>query len=296
MAGDGSTATQLLAGTNEVPLNHDGRHRPYELHVPAAALTATGGPLVLQLHGRGIDPLQFDRWTGFRAMADEAGFVLALPSAIAEVWNDGRNPALVQADIDDVGYLLAIIEDVSARLPIDPRRVFVVGMSNGAAMAGRLACEASDRIAGVAQVAGTIGLDLARRSRPSRPVPILQIHGTADSVAPYEGGRRRGVRARLMTIRNPAGPALGVDAWARFWVAANGALDEPEVTSLPPDTTIRAWHGPSPASDVVFYRVEGGGHAWPGCRIWYPDVLFGRTTRTFDATRVIWEFFANRGP
>jgi polyhydroxybutyrate depolymerase len=290
MAGAGSKATQLIAGTNEVPLEHDDRERPYQLHVPAAALTATGVPLVVQLHGRGIDAVQFDRWTGFRAMADESGFVLALPSAVAEIWNDGRYPA--REGIDDVGYLLAVIDDIGARLPVDPRRVFVVGMSNGAAMAGRLACEASDRIAAVAQVAGTIGLGLVDACRRGRPVPILQIHGASDSTAPYAGGNRRGILTRLMMIRNPAGPAIGVDAWARLWVERNGAVDGPLVTTLPPDTTIRAWHGPSPASDVVFYRVDGGGHAWPGCRIWYPDVLLGRTTRTFDATRVIWEFFA----
>jgi polyhydroxybutyrate depolymerase len=83
-----------------------------------------------------------------------------------------------------------------------------------------------------------------------------------------------------------------VDAWAQFWVAANGASAEPIVTRIPPDTTVRTWRGPTPLSDVVFYRLDGMGHTWPGSRPQLPRFLFGRTSQTIDATRVIWEFLA----
>jgi polyhydroxybutyrate depolymerase len=247
---------------------------------------------LLELHGRGIDAAQFDRLTGFGSLADEIGFVLAMPSALAEMWNDGRSHSPKWArEPDDVGYLTALIDDVCARSTIDPARIYVVGMSNGAVMAGRLACALSERIAAIAQIAGTAGVATAAAYRPSRPVPVLSIHGTADRFAPYEGGVGKELGARRV-LRRAAGPMVGIDEWAGFWVAANGAPDDPVVGELPPDTTIRTWRGASNQSDVVFYRVEGGGHTWPGSRITLPAFMFGRTSRTFDTTRLSWEFLA----
>lgn len=278
------------AGRMLIPLTHDRLDRPYLIQAPPPG--ADPVPLVLELHGRGIGAARFDQLTGFGELAAEAGFALAMPAAIGEIWNDGRDAGREGMRPDDVGYLAAVIDDAASRLSIDARRVYAVGMSNGAAMAGRLACELADRIAAIAQVAGTLGEGNAAGCRPSRPVPILSIHGTADRVAPYAGGNRRGAISRLM-IRPTVGPSIGVDEWAAFWVAANGALPDPVVSELPPDTTIRTWHGSAPSSDVVFYRVEGAGHTWPGSRITLPAFLFGRTSRTVDAATVAWQFLAS---
>jgi len=275
-----------------IPLIHDGLDRPYLLQAPPIA-GADRPPLVLELHGRGIDPVRFDQMTGFGALADECGFALALPSAVGEIWNDGRVPSFERdGRPNDVSYLASVIDDATARLPIDEARIYVVGMSNGAAMTGRLACEVAGRLAAIAQVGGTAAATVAAGSHPGRPVPILNIHGTADDYAPYEGGVRHSLRGRVV-LRRSFGPAIGIDEWARYWVAANGATGDPAVTTLPPDTTVRTWRGPSLASDVTFYRIDGGGHTWPGSRFTLPGFLFGRTTRTFDATRVSWEFLAS---
>ena len=221
-----------------------------------------------------------------------AGVMRVMPSAVADMWNDGRSHSPKWArQPDDVGYLTAVIDDVCARATIDSARIYVVGMSNGAVMAGRLACMLSERIAAVAQIAGTAGVASAATYRPSRPVAVLNIHGTADKFAPYVGGIAEGLGARTV-LRRAAGPMVGIDDWAEFWVAANGALDDLGVSELPPDTTIRTWRGASCESDVVFYRVEDGGHTWPGSRIALPAFMFGRTSRTFDATKVAWEFLA----
>jgi polyhydroxybutyrate depolymerase len=274
-----------------VPLVHGGLDRPYLLQAPPGA-GAARAPLLVELHGRGIDAVRFDQLTGFGLLADEEGFALALPHALGEIWNDGRTLAAAWPVVpDDIGYLTAVIDSALARLPIEERRVYIVGMSNGAAMAGRLACELSSRIAAFAQVAGTMGVDAAAGCHPARPIPILNIHGTADDYAPYQGGSRHSLRARVL-LRRATGTSVGPDDWARFWAEANGASDGPVVTELPPDTTIRTWRGPTASSDVVFYRVEGAGHTWPSSRFALPAFLFGRTSQTFDATRTIWEFLA----
>jgi polyhydroxybutyrate depolymerase len=271
-------------------LFYQGTERPFLLHVPRNAAAGLL-PLVLELHGRGIPAAGFDRWTGFSTLSDLAGFVLAMPSAIGEIWNDGRYDgrgwAAVEA-VDDVGYLIALIDHVQARLPVDPRRIYVVGMSNGAAMAGRLAVEHAERLAAIAQVAGTASAEVAAGQFHGAPLPVLQVHGSRDSIAPYQGGRATGIGARIL-IRRRAGLSVGVDAWAAAWVAANGAGSEPEVSTIEPDTTIRRWTGPTPSSDVVFYRIDGGGHTWPGNQMWLPPI-FGRTGKSFSATAVIWDF------
>jgi polyhydroxybutyrate depolymerase len=272
-----------------IALRHDGHERPYLLHAPPIVRGART-PLVLELHGRGIDPVAFDRWTGFSTLADEAGFALAMPGAAGETWNDGRAGDAVEHGRDDVVYLLAVLDDACERLPIDRRRIYLVGMSNGATMAARFSCEQPMRVAALAQVAGTAAVEVAAACRPQVPVPILNIHGTADRFAPYAGGRARGPRARLF-LRTRFEPSIGVDDWARRWVEGNNAHDGPRVETLRPDTTVRRWRGAAPVSDVVFCRIEGGGHTWPGSRAWMPPFL-GRVSRTLDATRVIWGFLA----
>lgn len=270
-------------------LRHGGLERPYLLRLPEPRPIGPV-PVVIELHGRGIPPASFDRWTGFSGMADVAGFALAMPGAIEEIWSDGRGIARRGPEPDDIGYLVDVIDDAIGRSGGDPARVYVVGMSNGATMAGRLATERPDRITAVAQVAGTAAASIVLGPHPARPVPILHIHGTADRFAPYAGGRPRGALARML-LRRPAGPAVGVDEWASWWVAGNGAGPEPEQRELPPDTVVRRWRGSSPDSDVVFYRIDGGGHTWPGMHGWSPPFL-GRVGRGIDASSVIWSFFA----
>jgi polyhydroxybutyrate depolymerase len=283
--------TQPETGFRTIDLTHDGRNRPYLVLLPAAA-GSERLPLVIELHGRGIDAATFDRLTGFGALASEAGFALVAPSAVGEMWNDGRDDdAEAHGLPDDVAYLNAVIDDAVARLPIDPARIYVVGMSNGATMAARLVCEGGGRIAAVAQVAGTAALGVGSNCHRSTPLPLLQIHGSDDRYAPYGGGVASAARRRFV-LRVPPRPVVSVEAWASLWIVANGADATPAVSAASPDTTARKWAGPTPASDVVFYRVEGGGHTWPSSTFTLPRLLFGRTSTTFDATRTIWSFFS----
>ena len=282
--------------TTDEALAHGGRTRKFRLHVPPG-LDDRAAPLVIQFHGGGGAGRGIDRLTRFHALADHERFVVAAPSGVARNWNDGRIAPRMRAamqGVDDVGFVAVLIDTIAARIPIDRRRVYAVGMSNGAMMAGRLACQLSERIAAIAQVAGTAPADAAQWCHPGRPVPVMQIHGTADPLVPYEGGPighgRHGHRHHRDRLEG-RGIVLGVDDWAALWVANNNAKG-PAVSSLGDDVSVRTWRGTARQSDIEFWRIENGGHTWPGGSQYLPARVIGPTSKTFDATPTIWRFLS----
>ncbi|HEX2737980.1 MAG TPA: PHB depolymerase family esterase [Acidimicrobiia bacterium] len=275
---------------------HGGRTRNFRLHVPTD-LGERPVPLVIQLHGGGGAGRGIDRLTRFHDLADHERFVVVAPSGVARNWNDGRIAPRMRAamkGVDDVGFIATLIDSIAARAPIDRRRVYGVGMSNGAMMAGRLACQLSERIAAIAQIAGTAAADAAQWCHPGRPVPVMQIHGTADPLVPYEGGPLGGGRhgrRRLQGRLEGRGVVMGVDDWASLWVANNNA-DGPAVSNVGDDVSVRTWRGTDRQSDLEFWRIEHGGHTWPGGSQYLPERVIGPTSKTFDATPTIWRFLS----
>jgi polyhydroxybutyrate depolymerase len=275
-------------------LNVGGLQRTYELTVPDFARHGGPRPLLIELHGGGGSGQGIERLARFGPLAERDGVVLVAPDGIRRSWNDGRRAPRIGATaggVDDVGFIVALIDDLAHRYPIDLGRVYVAGMSNGAMMAGRLAATVPDRVAAFAQVAGTAPADAASWCHPGRPVPIIQIHGTADMLVPYVGGPIGAARRPRRAFAG-RGQVIGVEAWAALWVANNGAVG-PVVHSLPPDTTVRVWQGSTPRSDLEFWRVKGGGHTWPGGAPYLPERLVGAVSRTFDATDEIWRFLSS---
>jgi polyhydroxybutyrate depolymerase len=269
-------------GTTDHVMLHDGRQRAYRVHVPP--VLPVGAPLVFQFHGGGGNGVGLDRLTRFHPLADRERFAVVSPNGFDRHWNDGR---LADGAVDDVGFVVALIDGLAGWLPIDRRRVYAVGISNGAMLTARLASQIPDRIAAFAQVAGTVAETAPTWWRPARPVPLIQIHGTGDGIVPYAGGAvraRRGDRDR--------GRVLGVDRWAELVVAHNDAQG-PALERRDPDVLVRRWAGPTRAGDVEFWRVEGGGHTWPGGIQYLPHVIVGPTSRTFDATAEIWRFVSS---
>lgn len=161
--------------------------------VPAGADRATPLPLIILLHGYGVTAELQELLFQLSNQADTRGFLYAEPNGAVDrknkrFWN--ATDACCNFDhleVDDVGYLRALVADVKTEHPVDASKVFVIGHSNGGFMALRMACEAGDLIRGVVSVAGSGWLETARcGSGP--PVSVLQIHGTSDSVIEYGGG------------------------------------------------------------------------------------------------------------
>lgn len=282
-----SSAPGLAAGELKRTLSHDGQERSYILYVPAVVDWSQPVPLVFVFHGGGGSAQSAMRMSGFNAVADEHGFLVVYPNGTGPLsgerlltWNAGGCCANAQENnVDDVGFVRAVLADVQASASIDARRIYTTGMSNGAMLSHRLACEASDVFAAAAPVAGTLNFPACQ---PAQPIAMLAFHGTDDQHAPYEGG---------------AGPdsLVGVDFASvedsmAFWAAANGCQPPAQTRSAGDDFRHEEWPGCRDGTAVELVTIFGGGHAWPGGAAGRPQA--DQPTQAVSASQLMWEFFA----
>jgi polyhydroxybutyrate depolymerase len=169
----------------------------------------------------------------------------------------------------------------------------VTGISNGAIMSYRLACELSDKITAIAPVDGNIPILLFPECSPSKPVSVLAINNTDDPLVPFQGGEIYGKLHRIKL-----GKVLSVDESIGFWVNRNRCSITPVVDEEPdrdPKDGTRVtrvqYINDFDGTEVILYAVDGGGHTWPGGVQYLPARVIGKTCRDFDANEVIWSFF-----
>ena len=278
------------AGTERVELTSGGDDRWYDRTVPTG-YDGEPTPLVVDLHGYLSGAEGQAAMSGFGATAEQEGFVLATPQGNGDLpyWN-----AVPHDDLpDDVAFVAAVIDDVSAAVCIDPDRVYVDGVSNGAFLASLVACELADRVAAVAAVAGLLVPD---DCAPSRPVPVLAVHGTADRYVPATGGRGPALDDLTwddQSTRAFDGLAFGdVTDAAATWAELDGCDPEPTRTDVSDEVESIAYRGCADDAAVELYVVDGGGHAWPGSEFSRASAdILGPTTFDIDATDLIWSFF-----
>jgi polyhydroxybutyrate depolymerase len=273
----------------QVDLPVAGRRRTAVSCVPVASPPAAGWPLVLAFHGGRSHPEMMRRFSGLDEYAAAGRAVVAYPAGTGGragllTWNGGNCCGEAhEAGSDDVAFARAVVADIARRVPLDLRRVHATGMSNGAMMAYRVAAEAADLVASIAPVAGPLALDAIA---PVRPVPVLHFHGSLDEFTPLEGGVGR--RSVTRVSHRPVLDGL-LD-----WVRADGCPEEPGRESIPcPDPGLSierlTWGPGRGGSEVVWYRIDGGGHVWPGRK---PDsFLLGPAVPSLDANAIIWRFF-----
>ncbi|HEU5115506.1 MAG TPA: PHB depolymerase family esterase, partial [Isosphaeraceae bacterium] len=233
--------------------------RPYLLHVPKSYNSEKPTPLVLALHPFATNGPLMARISGLSKTADRHGFLVAYPNGTGVGTLLHWNVGLTSGDrADDMGYLAQVLDDLSAIANIDPRRVYATGFSNGGMMCYRLAAEWSDRIAAIAPVSGT---RISGKIEPKRPVSVLHFHGTEDQFVAYNG--------RLWRQTGP-NRLLGVDETIQSWAVFNGCNPEPVFTAVPLQdddglSVERSLYGPGrDGSEVILYKIQGGGHTWPG--------------------------------
>lgn len=258
-------------------LSFEGTERRYVLHLPPQYDGLAPLPVVFDFHGYGSAAGAQLAYSGIVPVADREGFVVVGPEG------QGRPPhftllGATATEADDVAFTVALLDDLAARLCLDPTRVYATGMSNGGALSSVLACRASDRFAAAAAVAALVHLPACADA--DRPVPFLAMMGTGDPVVPFAGGR-------VNCCGNPNIPAA-TDTVAAF-ARRHGCDASPAIERLGDDVEHRRFEGCAAA--VEFYVIEGGGHTWPGAAVDLGSRGLGPTTRTVDATETIWSFF-----
>jgi polyhydroxybutyrate depolymerase len=231
---------------------------------------------------------------GLNRLSDKEGFIVVYPDGIEKHWNDGRENVNYRAHrekIDDVGFISALIDHLAKQYHTDVKRVYATGVSNGAMMSFRLACELSEKISAVAPVAGSMPENMPSKCTPSRPIPVLMISHTEDPLVPWGGGEIRFGLRRF-------GRVLSVGETVTFWATHNQCSSPPNITWGPDKdskdgTRVRkeSYHPCRESSEVVLYAIEGGGHTWPGGDQYLPEWIIGKTSRDIDANEVIWSFF-----
>lgn len=256
-------------------LNVGGTDRTYRLYTPPDSQDSGPVPLLLALHGSGntaeslVDASELDE------AADAGGFIVAYPQAIGISWNAGFCCTTGRGDPSlDVRFLEQLVADVVASRRIDESRIYAVGFSAGGMMAYRLACEMAGRFAGIGAIAASMVLE---DCRPSRPVSVIAIHGTADDVVPYAGGRIDGGATK------PAPPATAV---AERWASLNACPDARPADVRGP-VSIVSWNGCGAGTNVRLVTVDGGGHNW-----YLP--VYGPPNGALNATTTLTEFFGLR--
>ena len=280
-----ASVVTLAAPVSET-LKTGGTLRSYWLVSPEGLDRTKPAPLLMVLHGSagsGEDMMAVTR-RGFEQLAAKEKFVLVYPDALERRWNDQGGI------VDDVGFLLAVVDKLVADGMVDKNRVYATGISNGGMMAQRLACEQAERIAGIATVAGGLPEPLLATCKPVRPLPVLVIHGTDDPIVPWAGGAVAGFEdfGKVLSARETAG----------FWAANNrcgdGGVIMPEPDRDPRDGTrvkMEVFASCPAGAAVKLAAIEGGGHTWPGGYQYLPERFIGRTSQDVDANMLIWNFF-----
>ncbi len=275
----GHTVAQTISGS----FDYDGQTRTYSYYVPASYSSGNPVPLILNLHGYGSSGTEQAYYTNFMPIADTANFIIVHPDGTynptdpsKRFWEFGAQGT----NVDDFGFLEALIDTISFHYSINQNRIYSTGLSNGGYMSYYFACE-SNRFAAIASVAATMTVPMYNSCNPNYPIPVMEIHGTNDAVVPYNG-----------SFGNK-----NVEDVIDLWVSKNNCSTTPVVTQVPDtDPTDGAtaenylYTGGTNGHTVEFYKVTGGGHTWPGGTVSIPTL--GNRCMDFNASIEIWRFFS----
>jgi polyhydroxybutyrate depolymerase len=277
-ASDGGVATATCSGLEAQPLDatwtltSGGMVRAFNVHVPVKYDRTLATPLVLNFHGYSSNGAEENILALMSQKSDKEGFIAVHPEGVANSWNAGACCGTAsQSGVDDVGFVKAMLDMLEQKLCIDTHRVFVTGMSNGGFMSNRLGCELADRIAAIAPVAGVLGMPTCT---PSRPMPVIHFHGTADNLVPYTGNATQGF------------PDVPADFEA--WALRDGCSATAVETYRKADSHCSSYASCNGGASVTLCTVDGGGHTWPGGT---PVPSLGYTTTNLSATDMMWSFF-----
>lgn len=243
-------------------------------------------PILLSLHGLGGNEDRQTRYTQLGAQGVGRGYVVLTPQALGSpaMWTVPPLPGT-----DDVHFLEDAVAWAGANVCGDTAHVYVAGISNGASMTGGMSCRSTLTVRAMAMVAGPNAYPPCT-DRP--PVPLVSFHGTADPLVPYDGGPLFGASPAAQQIKPNATKITVKPAEQQLagWAQRNGCAEGPTTTPVRGSVSEIAYTSCAGGADTVLYRIDGGGHTWPGA-ISANEGTLGPTTHDIDATAIILDFF-----
>jgi polyhydroxybutyrate depolymerase len=273
-----------------------GYYRTFITHIPPNYTGSDSVPLVFVLHGGGGTANGMISFSEFDLVSDTVGFIVVFPQGAVPAssggftWADGRGTPADTAGIDDVSFISALIDHLNNYYEINNSKVYACGMSNGGFMSQRLAVELNNKIAAVASVGSTIDLSQVSTYQPALPVPVMLINGVDDLFVPFYGG----------PVNGSQGYAISSFDLLDFWFQKNnctGQIDSiqlPDIVTTESSTITKYYnHNCDCNSHIVLYKVNGGGHTWPGVPNFLYELIAGQTNEDIHASVEIWEFFNN---
>ncbi len=282
------TSTTFNVGTAIHPLVVGALSRSYVLHVPRRRPVGTGGvlvsyPLIIVLHGSSATGADIRNATNMDSVSEANRWVAAYPNALRgsgglfpSDWNAGTCcGAAARENFDDVGFIASMINEISRSLPIDAKRVYVVGFSDGGRMAYTVACAMSSQIAGIGVVSGSLKQE---GCLPARPVALIAIHGTDDPSVPWDD------ESSTPPPTAPTGLVAAMPPSLQLWSAVN-ACKTGTLTQL--STYVELITLPTCAgAEIAFYSIAGGIHTWPSLK----SATSSDPDETLAATALIAQF------
>lgn len=273
-----------------------GQKRNYLVHIPVNYDPGKRVPLVLILHGAFGTGRQIERQSGFSKLSDREGFLAVYPNGsfglfgFFQHWNAGHCCGKAQADnIDDVGFLVQVIRDISSKLNVDSTRIYMVGFSNGGMLVYRFAAEQTNLLAAAAPMAASLGGRASSHDslwitpHPKGKLPLIIFHSEDDPNVPYLGGispKKGGEREYLSVMES-------ID----FWITNNGCSKKFTEEQLYGNKVIhKVWPDSAGENDIELYLLKEWGHKWPGGKF-TKKLNKSNPLHQFDAAEIIWEFF-----
>ncbi len=256
------TAPKITTGTGATSTVDLTAKRPFDVFVPKSYTGSVAVPLVVLLHGYTVNGALQEVYFRLQPLAEQRGFLYVHPNGLVDPKGNGYWNAtdaccnLYGAHVDDSAYLNAVIEKVQHKYNVDPKRIFLVGHSNGGFMSYRMACDHADKIAAIVSLAGATFQD-PTRCRPSAPVNILEIHGTSDPTIHFNGGQIAG--HKYPGARNT------VATWAKYNGCGTKRTPRPATLDLDSkltgaETTESAYSGCQPGGAVELWTINAGVH------------------------------------
>ncbi len=275
-------------------LVHQTYQRNFIIHTPTGFTNLTPVPIVLMLHGGGGNMNSAQGFTNLNSVSNTNGFLAVYPEGYGVVpsggfsWADGRGTSADIAGIDDVGFIDKLLDYLIANYSINTNKIYICGFSNGGFMTQRLACQLNQRFAAMASLGSIMDTTLFANCNPLRAIPMMFVMGTDDPLVPYTGG----------VMNSNPNPIVSMETLVNFWKMNNNCLTTSPPINLPDidpteNSTVTVFNYTNCFcnSNISFYRINGGGHTWPGVEIPSYEIIAGQTNEDIQASVELWNFF-----